>query len=269
MRIYGIDFTCAPRPAKPITCAVCDLQDARLTLLRVRRFTGFAAFERLLASSGPWVGGFDFPFGQPRELLTGLRLPTDWPDCCNAVASMPGDAWRAQLAAFRNARPAGRKEPPRATDVAAGAQSAMKSVNPPVALMYRTGAPRLMAAGLDIVPCRRNTDSRSAIETYPGLLARRLIGRASYKSDDRHRQNRERAANRRRLIAALPNRLCRPLGLQLACSASQLRTLAADPSGDRLDALLCAIHAAWAWRQPAFGMPERVDTLEGWIPVPW
>jgi hypothetical protein len=43
--------------------------------------------------------------------------------------------------------------------------------------------------------------------------------------------------------------------------------LAEDPSGDRLDALLCAIQAAWAWtqRDPGFGLPEHVDPLEGWI----
>ena len=40
-----------------------------------------------------------------------------------------------------------------------------------------------------------------------------------------------------------------------------------DPSGDHLDALLCAVQAAWAWRRhdAGFGAPETVDHLEGWI----
>ena len=40
-----------------------------------------------------------------------------------------------------------------------------------------------------------------------------------------------------------------------------------DPCGDQLDALLCAIQAGWAWtkRNNGFGLPDRVDPLEGWI----
>jgi hypothetical protein len=144
----------------------------------------------------------------------------------------------------------------------------MKCVNPPVALMYLAGAPRLAAAGLDIVPCRRRQDPRLAIEAYPGLLARRLIGRAPYKSDNRALQTTERAGQRGRLIAALQADLPALTGLRLSCSRHHRRRLQADPAGDRLDALLCAIQAAWAWRQPDLGMPHDVDPLEGWIPGP-
>ena len=47
-------------------------------------------------------------------------------------------------------------------------------------------------------------------------------------------------------------------------------TLADDPGADTLDALLCAIQAAWAWRQgpPQFGLPAGTDALEGWIADP-
>ena len=41
--------------------------------------------------------------------------------------------------------------------------------------------------------------------------------------------------------------------------------LADDPSGDRLDAVLCLVQAAWASRQAQFGQPPRADALEGWI----
>jgi hypothetical protein len=268
MRIYGVDFTSAPGQAKPIVCAVCELRADRLILQRVARLVDFTAFEQLLATPGPWVGGFDFPFGQPRELVQSLGLPDRWEDCCEAVRDMGAAAWRQRLDTFRAARAAGSKEPPRDTDRLAGAQSAMKAVNPPVAQMYLSGAPRLAAAGLDIVPCRRRADARVAIEAYPGLWARQLIGRNPYKSDSRSLQTPQRAANRRRLIERLSAQLPAMLGLQLTCSAYQERMLQADATGDRLDALLCAIQAAWAWQQPELAIPGDVDPLEGWIPLP-
>jgi hypothetical protein len=268
MRIYGIDFTSAPRPAKPITCAVCDLDTDRLVLQKVETFVDFRRFEQMLARPGPWLGGFDFPFGQPRELVCTLELPEAWEACARMVSAMDAATWRERLADFRAGRPAGSKEPPRLTDRLTGAQSAMKSVNPPVAMMYRAGAARLLAAGLNIVPCRRNQDARSAIETYPGLMARALIGRTAYKSDRKANQTRERTGNRRLLIQRLRERLPALLGLELVCSPYQLRQLQADASGDRLDAVLCAVQAAWASRQPGIAMPADVDTLEGWIPWP-
>jgi len=37
-----------------------------------------------------------------------------------------------------------------------------------------------------------------------------------------------------------------------------------------MDALLCAIQAAWAWQQKNrnFGIPDDADALEGWMPDP-
>ena len=44
---------------------------------------------------------------------------------------------------------------------------------------------------------------------------------------------------------------------------------AADPTGDRLDALICALQAAWAFRQGyATDGPPHADPLEGWIADP-
>ena len=44
-------------------------------------------------------------------------------------------------------------------------------------------------------------------------------------------------------------------------------TLANDPSSDELDALLCALQAAWGWsmRERGYGAPDGYDRLEGWI----
>jgi predicted RNase H-like nuclease len=48
------------------------------------------------------------------------------------------------------------------------------------------------------------------------------------------------------------------------------KNLAHDPTGDHLDALLCAIQAAWAWtmRDHAYGAPRDADAIEGWIADP-
>ena len=40
-----------------------------------------------------------------------------------------------------------------------------------------------------------------------------------------------------------------------------------DGSGDMLDAIACAMLAAWAagLAEPGYGLPDAVDPIEGWI----
>ena len=66
----------------------------------------------------------------------------------------------------------------------------MKWVNPPVAYMLHAGVPPLIAAGVHLPGHHDGDAARVALEGYPGLLARELIGRRSYKSDERARQTR-------------------------------------------------------------------------------
>jgi len=108
-----------------------------------------------------------------------------------------------------------------------------------------------------------------ALEAYPGLLARELLGRRSYKSDERARQTPERFIARKDLLTALEDGRTR-LGLQLRLSHAQRDALAQDASGDSLDAVLCLLQAAWgAGRHAAgdalYGLPAELDRLEGWI----
>jgi hypothetical protein len=42
----------------------------------------------------------------------------------------------------------------------------------------------------------------------------------------------------------------------------------ADPSGDMLDAVLCAVQTAWACAQPDYGIPAECPPAEGWIVDP-
>jgi predicted RNase H-like nuclease len=105
---------------------------------------------------------------------------------------------------------------------------------------------------------------RVAIEGYPGLLARELLGARSYKSDDKAKQTPERLIARKDLLEGLEQGRTR-LALRLRLTHAQRDALVADASGDKLDAVLCLLQAAWASRQPGHGMSADVDPLEGWI----
>jgi hypothetical protein len=140
----------------------------------------------------------------------------------------------------------------------------MKWVNPPVAYMLHAGVPRLVDAGVHLPTLHDGDVTRVALEGYPGLLARELIGSRSYKSDDRARQTSERLIARKDLVDALEQGRTR-LGLRLRLTHAQRDALAADAAGDRLDAVLCLMQAAWAASCPGYGLPSAVDPLEGWI----
>jgi len=262
--IFGVDFTCAPRRAKPITAAFGVLRRNVLLVERVERLRTFAEFEALLRRPGPWIGGFDFPFGLPQELVRDLRWPRSWPALVRRCAGMSRDELRRRLDAYRASRPAGAKYAHRATDLPAGSSSPMKLVNPPVALMFHEGARRLLASGVHLPLLADGDRRRVALEAYPGLLVRRQLGlRASYKSDTRREQTAARKALRGEILRALTQG--RPLGIRLKIDSGTRDLLLDDGSGDSLDAVICALQAAWASRQPRFGMPARVPRGEGWI----
>ncbi len=213
-----------------------------------------------------WIGAFDFPFGLPRELVIALDWPMHWAELIHHYAALSRPQIRSIFAAFCDARPAGRKFSHRATDRPAGSSPSMKWVNPPVAYMLHAGVPRLLAAGVHL-PCLHDGDSnRVALEGYPGLLAREVLGQRSYKSDARARQTPDRLIARKDLITALEHGQTR-LGLHLKVSHAQRDALVDDASGDRLDAVLCLLQAAWAAGQgaPSYGLPPETDPLEGWI----
>lgn len=264
LRILGIDFSSAPTMRKPITVAQGELHRERLTLQRLEAVPSLAAFEALLQRPGPWLGAFDLPFGLPRELVESLGWPRDWAALMRHYAALSRPEIRATFAAFCAARPVGGKFAHRVCDGPAGSSPSMKWVNPPVAFMLHAGVPRLLAAGLHLPGLHAGDTQRVAVEAYPGLLARELIGRRSYKSDDRARQTAERLIARKDLVDALEQGRSQ-LGLRLRLTHAQRDALVADAMGDRLDALLCLVQGAWAAGQANHGMPADVDPLEGWI----
>ncbi len=261
--ILGVDFTCAPRASKAITVAFARWDAKALLVERFARLTDFASFEALLAQPGPWVGGFDLPFGMPAELVRDLGWPDEWRAMVAHCEAMTRAELRAVLDAYRATRPVGRKYAHRKTDGPAGSSSPMKLVNPPVALMFHEGARRLAASGVHVPGLARGDRSRVALEAYPGLLAR-SIARGSYKNDTPSKQTDARAAVRSKILAALRTGKHR-LGIRVRFARSLQREAQSDGSGDLLDAALCAVQAGWASLKPRFGLPRRVHRCEGWI----
>ncbi len=270
--LLGCDFSSSPSRQKTIVIATGHLVDNGVALSNLECFTSLDAWAARLAQPGErWVGGFDMPFGLPRELVQALGWPTDWAACMDHYLSLSRADIRSTFKAFCAARPVGQKFAHRATDGPAGSSPSMKWVNPPVAFMLHAGVPLLRQAGVylpGLMPTPAQPPERVALEAYPGLLARAVLGRRSYKSDDKLRQTPDRLDARRALLASLEAGQFKGLRLQLA--AEQRALLVSDARGDSMDAVLCQLQAAWALQQhqqgaPLYGLPPDMDPLEGWI----
>jgi Protein of unknown function (DUF429) len=270
MLIFGLDFTSAPNHRKPITVARCQLDGNRLCVQSCLSLLDFAAFAAFLRLDGPWIAACDFPFGQPLKLINNLGWPQSWEGYLQLVSTMSKVQFVDTITRYCATRPSGDKLHMRATDLLAGAISPMMLYRIPVGKMFFEGAPRLFASDVNILPCRPTTSDRTALEGYPALVARRWLGRRSYKSDDRQKQTPAQLLARRDLLAALQSDVLMLMyGIQLDLSAELSEGLVSDPMGDRLDAVLCAVQAAWAYSQRAnnYAIPIGHE-LEGWIVDP-
>lgn len=266
MKVLGIDFTSRPSKRKPITCVTCTLRDRRLEFQGLQEWTSYQQFEMELERAGPWIAGLDFPFSMSRRFIETIGWPRSWPDLVLHTKLLGREGFREQLEEYKRFRDPGDKEHRRRVDRLAGAISPQKLYGVPVALMFFEGAPRLLAAGITVAHLHGGDPQRIAVEAYPGVLARRLIGRRSYKNDARTKQAPDHKAARFQLLEGL-----RQLGPQLyGFEIEAPDILGIDPGGDHLDALICALQAAWAWRHryDRFGAPPDVDPVEGWIADP-
>ena len=271
MRIYGIDFTSAPRSAKPIACAVCELEDGALSLDCFVELPSLEMFENLLSSAGPWIVGLDFPFGQPRRLVTELDWPPQWDQCVRAVADITVRDFEQMLKAYRDGQAPGDKQHLRVTDMRAGARSPMMLYGVPVGKMFLRGAPRIERSGASVIPCRPNGDDRVVVEAYPALVARRWAQKRSYKNDVQAKQTPARESARNDIVRGIRSESLRNVyGFELKLYDSVAKDLVSEPMADNLDALLCAVQAAWAYtrRDENYGIPKDADPLEGWIVDP-
>jgi hypothetical protein len=263
MDIYGVDFTSSPSRRKPIVAAQCRLEDDSLVFQTLHRWTVFSEFEEFLASPGPWIAGFDFPFGQARRFIETIGWPEAWSEYVALAGAMSRRAFFDCLTRYRQDRPAGDREHRRGCDRLHASISPQKLHGTPVGLMFYEGAPRLLRSDVTVLPFLHRDPARIAVEAYPGALARRLIGKTPYKSDDRARQTEDRLAARIRLLKALRDPSLCPSPYAIIAPDD----LALDPSGDALDALIAAAQASWSWseRERDFGIPRNIDRLEGWI----
>ena len=127
------------------------------------------------------------------------------------------------------------------------------------------GAPRLLDAGVTIPGLQADDPIRVALEAYPGFSARQMV-KDSYKNDAKAKQTSARRRARKAIVDVL-TATGNLFGFPLAGSASLLSTLVSDATGDRLDAVLCSMQAAWALqrREANYGLPVKIDPLEGWI----
>jgi hypothetical protein len=121
--------------------------------------------------------------------------------------------------------------------------------------MFQEGAPRLAGAGVHIPGLAAGDRKRVALEAYPGLYARSVLGRVSYKNDAKEKQTPQRRKAREKLVSSL----------KVKADQKLKRRLIDDASGDSLDAVLCAIQAAQATRRRGYGLPRNVIGCEGWI----
>jgi hypothetical protein len=276
--VLGIDFTSAPSRRKPITVAVGRLVLGRSApayeVHAIRSLATRGEFASLLSAPGPWLGGFDLPFGQPRTLIEHENWPTDWREFVRFYCGQPRESLREVFRRWCAGRPAGDKFAWRKADKPAGSSPAMRWTNPPVAWMMHAGIGVMLEAGLAFpahgVPdaAENATETagpvrRIALEAYPGFTARQVC-RKSYKSDVRASQTAERTARRREILGALEAGAA-GLAPRLVIDTLWKRRIVADGSGDLLDAVICGLQAAHAATLPAYGLPADLDPLEGWI----
>ena len=265
LTLIGVDFTSAPRRAKPITAAIGRLDGKAVELTRIETLPDWPAFEALLARPGPWLGAFDFPFGLPRAAIVDLGWPLHWPELVGHCEALGKTAFRSALDAYRQTRPFGQRYAHRATDLPARSHSPLKLVNPPVGLMFLQGAPRLLHAGVSLPGMHAADPQRLAVEAYPGLIARSITP-DSYKSDEKRKQTSARRDARRCIIDAVCSGHT-PHGFSLRLEDTQIASMMDDASGDYLDAALALLQAAACAHAgpPHFDLPADIDPLEGWI----
>ncbi len=273
MRVFGVDFTSVPCDRKPIVVAVCEFESGLLRLTGLKPLPSLAAFRSFLEviSDSVQITGLDLPFSQPRRLFENLGYPLNWTQASRKIAGMNWHQFHSLLLEYQEFRPPGDRHHFRVTDEIAAAASPMNTVRPPVARMYHAALPFLLETTLSLEPCRPANNRSWAVEAYPALIVRRVIGRTCYKGSPYCDGEAVQSANRALVLEALRSPGIRKVfgfGVEIPEDFDQL--IVDDVAGDRLDAICAAVQAAWAWtrRDEGFGIPEGADALEGWIVDP-
>ena len=201
----------------------------------------------------------------------GPGWPVTWEGMVRHVAGMSKVEFVHALESYCQGREAGDKHHLRFTDRIARSRSPMMLYRVPVGKMFFEGAPRLLLAGVSIPPCLVRDDPRVALEVYPALVARRWIGGRSYKTDTVKQQSTAMRSAREEILSRLLSEEANAhFGFDVHLNEDDVDLLVKDGTGDRLDAMLSAVQAGWAYtqRDRTFGIPSDCDPLEGWIVDP-
>jgi len=271
MRCIGIDFTSAPRPSKPITVVFAEYEHGHLQVNALHTWASFAAFQDWLqAEKSAWICAIDAPLSFPATFWAFFHWPTtDWQACAQHLANLTMPEFEAMVTAYSAAHPPGAKLPMRWTDRLTKSSSPVRLYRVPVGRMAFRLWPLLLQAAVHLHPVRPTRDSRVMLEGYPALVARAFIGKTPYKSDDRGKQSQAHRDARFALLKALQGEDCLAVyGFNVALSDEMAEQLLNDAQGDCLDALHCCVQAAWASTQQNYGVPDKVETQEGWIVDP-
>ncbi len=268
VEVKGLDFTSKPGARKPIFLMECELQQEVLYARNYESLQSFEELERFLSQEGAWIAGIDFPFGQPKQWVLDLGWPDSWEAYVKIVADMPKEDFETAVRQYSQIQREGNRLPKRSTDRRAGAQPPMKLDFIPVGKMFFQGAPRLLKSDLSIQPCRPTDNARTVIEAYPALVARKFVDRTSYKNDNPTRQTSGQRGARKEILRGVRSlKLKDWYGFSVKLDEDLAEELVEDGTGDKLDSLLCAIQAAWAYtrREENYGVPETCDPDEGCI----
>jgi hypothetical protein len=271
MRIYGIDFTSTPGRSKAISLAKAKLRAGELNITSCEDLTNILDFSEFLKTPGPWIAAIDFPFGQPRKLILDRCWPDSWEGYVEYISQMGKEAFEECLRSYRDPE-SGRRRLRRETDIRASSRSPMQLDFTPVGKMFFIGAPLLLRSQCTVMPFRIGS-ARSGIivEGYPKLVAVKAVGRKRYKSDLSTPENIQHQIIRKSILNWIQSPAAQYIyGSSVRLDQSVFSDCLEDQKGDKLDAVLCVIQAAWSLsqHQAGYGIPHDCDLLEGWIVDP-
>lgn len=226
----------------------CTLEGRVLRVESAEVLGDFEGFEGFLESSGPWVCGMDFSFGQSRPLVEALDWPSNWEGYVGQVSRLSKEEFEGAIKGQMAGRPKGDKYHYRLADRCSGSSSAMRLFRVPVGKMFYRGAPRLLSSSVSVKPCRPRGSERVAVEAYPAVVAQRFLGKRSYKSDERKKQTLVQRVAREELVEGLGSKeMEEAYGFIVRMDEVWREELARDPMADALDSVLCAVQTTWAY----------------------
>jgi len=270
-RIFGIDFTSTPQKRKAITLAEASLCSKVLAITNTFDLISLEQFSDFLNRTGLWIAAIDFPFGQPRKLILDCGWPSQWQDYVNHISLIGKHKFENTLRNYRDSQ-TGRCRLLRETDKKAKSRSPMQLDFTPVGKMFLVGAPLLAQSPCAVVPFRQSrSEVGIVVEGYPKLVATKAVGRIAYKSDSPSQEGPTQTEVRNSILQWIQSKEAQGrYGFIVKLNNAVADECLYDSKGDKLDAVLCAMQAAWAWtqRRKRYGVPKHCDHLEGWIVDP-